>query len=414
VIDDIEPQLRESLRRAVLPDAPTTLREYLARLPMVDNQPPLRVRRYRAPLFVAAAVALLVVAVGAAMMLTGATGLRNSTAVPSLGTGPLPSTAASPASAGPRTFGAPGISFDFPVGWSDQTSAVEYPTVAGMRFVGLLARGMTFCPTRYYSTAPPTPRPTGCETSADQPGSATLVVLELTHQFSWTHGSGTPTTFAGYRVWEPTVPASTQAEWTIQSPDSGLYLITLTAPVADIAADMTEVRSMFESLRLSTWEAAPQVVNGHIHVDPQRGFSFDYPAGWTLYYPQDLSTMDSAVVTVASAPLLPPCSSGSCQRFTTPPAAIAIEFRVGNGPTAPDWSKAPTTIGGQPAFGPENWGPQNATGADEGHTWSVRLTDQSTLGIMVSLRGPDLPGLRAAMDEVLGSVRISQLMSPAR
>jgi hypothetical protein len=393
VIDDVGSQLRESLRRAELPGAPATLRDYLTRVPTVDNQRPLRIRRSRAPLFVAAVVAFLAVAFGAAMLMTGAVGPSSPTTTPS-------------ASAGPRTFEAPGISFDFPVGWSDQTSAVEYPTVAGMRFVGLLARGMTFCPTRYYSTAPPTPRPTGCETSAEQPGSATLVVMEYTHQFPWIHGSGTPTTDGGYPVRESTSQESTQAAWTIQSPDGGLYVVTLTAPIADVAADMSDVRSMFESLRLSTWEAAPEVVNGHIHVAPQRGFTFDYPPGWTLYYPQDNSTMDSAVVTVASEALLPPCPGDPCQRFTTPPGAIAIEFRIGNGPTAPDWSKAPTTIGGQPAFGPENWGPQNATGADEGHTWSVRLTDPSVLGVDASLRGPGLPALQAAMNEVLASIRI--------
>ena len=149
--------------------------------------------------------------------------------------------------------------------------------------------------------------------------------------------------------------------------------------------------------------------------------SFYYPAGWTVYYPQDVSTMDRAVVTVASIPVLAPCTTPAegvvpavpaCQRFTTPPGAIVLEFRVGGGIRPPDWSKAKFTIGGQPAFR-EDWGPgQNATGADEGHTWSVRM-GPTTLGIYVSLRGPNLPALRAEMDEVLGSIKITQLQSPA-
>ena len=61
--------------------------------------------------------------------------------------------------------------------------------------------------------------------------------------------------------------------------------------------------------------------------------------------------MDSAVVTVSSGPLLPPCSNTDlCQRFSIPPGTVAIEFRVGGGPQSPDWSKAPTQIGGQPAY----------------------------------------------------------------
>ena len=69
--------------------------------------------------------------------------------------------------------------------------------------------------------------------------------------------------------------------------------------------------------------------------------------------------MDAAVVTVASAPLLPPpCSGTSCQGFNLPPGAIAIAFRIGWWTDPPDWSKAPITIGGQPAFGPSKSGPQ--------------------------------------------------------
>jgi hypothetical protein len=213
-------------------------------------------------------------------------------------------------------------------------------------------------------------------------------------------------TYGTYEVWEQPSGDSTQKTWTIASPDGGLYAVSLMSPAADMERRSAEVRTMLESLELSLWEAPPQVVKGRIHVDTKRGFAFDYPAGWTIYWPQDISMMDSAVVTVASAPLLPPCAGDTCQRFSTPPRTIAIEFRIGGGPTSPDWSKAPTTIGGQPAFGPEDWGPENATSAEEAHSWNVRLKDRNSLEIFASLRGPGLDDLRGAMDEVLGSIQI--------
>jgi hypothetical protein len=122
--------------------------------------------------------------------------------------------------------------------------------------------------------------------------------------------------------------------------------------------------------------------------------------------------MDSAVVTVSSRPVDPPCATDLCQRFTTPPGAIAIEFRVGAGPTSPDWTNAPTSLAGHPAFR-EDWGPVNATDAEEGHTWSVRLTDRSSLGVYVSMRGPGLSELRGAMEEVLDSIEITAEESAA-
>ena len=87
---------------------------------------------------------------------------------------------------------------------------------------------------------------------------------------------------------------------------------------------------------------------------------------------------------------------------------MAIEFRIGGGFNAPDWSTAPTTIGSQPAFGPEDWGSENATRADEAHSWSVRLPGDDILWIAASLRGPGLPALRTAVEDVLDSIRIDR------
>jgi hypothetical protein len=146
---------------------------------------------------------------------------------------------------------------------------------------------------------------------------------------------------------------------------------------------------------------------GPVHIVRPEGFSLDIPGGWFVYYPHDRSTMDQALVTVASNRLEAPCPSDWCQRFTTPPGTVAIEFRIGHSPESPSWVDAPTTIGGAPAFR-EDWGRANATGADEGHTWNALQADGATLIIYVSLRGPNLPALRETMDQVLGSLHIDR------
>jgi hypothetical protein len=400
--DEIERRLRDGLRNAPLPVAPESLRGYLADLPLEVPQTTLGPRPLRRPILLgAAAIAVLALGIGTVVF-----------------TGAVPAVPPTPTSQhlGFRTFEGPGIRFEYPADWTDQSAVVEYPHVPGTRYVALLGRGLSICPLRYDSDPRPTPRPGSCQQQATAPGSLIVNVIEYSNQLPGVMGTETNTTAAGYLVREPPLqsqwPDAASLQWSIQSPDGGLYVVMAQVPRADLAARRADIQTLLGTLRLSAWEVPPQAVNGYVHVDLPQGFSFDYPAGWTVYYPQDLSTMDSAVVTVASRPVAPPCPGDSCQRFTTPPGTIAIEFRVGNGPTAPTWSDAPTTIGGQPAFR-QDWGPQNATGAEEGHTWSVRLIDPSVLGIYVSLRGPDLPALRAAMGEVLGSVRISQLKSPA-
>jgi hypothetical protein len=397
--DDLEVRLREQLRSLALPPAPDTLRRSLADLPLraqpVRRQFPAFGRRV---LVTTAAFVVLALGVGSVIL---------------IGSGPSPAASIAPTAA-VRSFEAPGITFEYPSEWADQSALVTTPMGPGIRFVALLVRGLPVCPA---STIAPTPAPGSCDTNATSPGSLRLWVTESLEPLPGAPSYyATPTTVAGYPAWEETMssPPADPATllWWIQAPDGGLFTFNAEMPLADLAARKADIESLLASLRLSAWETPPVVVNGLIHEDLPEGFSFDYPAGWTVYFPQDNSTMDSAVVTVASAPVLVPCTTPSCQRFTPAPGSIVIEFRVGNGPTAPDWSTAPSTIGGQPAFR-EDWGPQNATGADEGHTWSVRLTDSSVLGIYLSLRGPNLPALRAAMDQVLASIRITRVVAPS-
>jgi hypothetical protein len=239
-----------------------------------------------------------------------------------------------------------------------------------------------------------------------------LRISEYTHPYPGSFRNGTQDSIAGYPVWERATTSDAEPTvwiyWVVQAPDGGLYFLYVNAPQADAEARRSDVLTLLETMRLTAWEIPPQAVDGQIHVDLPEGFSFDYPEGWTLYYPEDNSMMDSAIVTVASAPVAPSCPADSCQRLTTPPGTVVIEFRAGNGPQAPDWKAAPLTIGGQPAFLWDDWGPDNATGADEGHSWGVRLRDPSVLGIDVSLRGPNLPELRTAMHEVMDSIRITR------
>jgi hypothetical protein len=391
---ELEPRLRASLHAVRLPAAPPSIHDYLDDLrargePVTRRQP-----RRGLALLVAALAALLILAIGTVLM----TGSPDPT-MPQQSPSARPSMPTASTAIGPRTFIAPGITFDYPLGWTDQSAAIEYPAVSGVRFVALIARGMTVCTVRYDASAPPTPQPSTCDAAADRPGTAIVSIVEYTNPYPWLSWPGPETKIDDYSTWKQNATT-----WIIRAPDDGLYIVTLNGPKAEVAVDVASVATMLESLQLSAWQTAPIAMGGKLHEDPRRGFSFDYPAGWSRWYPQDISMMDSAVVTVASGPLAP-CTTDSCQNYVTPPGTIAIQFRIGNGPTAPDWSTAATMIGAQPAF-KQDWGPVNAAGADEGHTWNVRLTDPSVLGIYASLHGPNLPALRVAMNEVLDSITI--------
>ena len=393
--DELDTRLRTSFSTLDLPIAPLSLFRTRGHLEAGIVEGPPRQRR-RWPWLAAAAVLLLPLPIAlSTILLLGRPSNQATPPTPTMSTGP----------SGTGTFEAPGITFDITDGWTDQTASLESPSIPGMRYVGLLAHGIRFCHTVMYSTAPPTPQPTDCSVQADQPGTALLFVMEFTHQFPWSHGDAPPVADSPYPAWGPT-SESTSPIWFVQSPDDGRYFLRLAAPSADLDARSQEVTSMLKTFELSSWQPAPDVVDGNVRVETERGFSFDYPAGWTIYYPQDVSMRDAAVVTVASKPLEPPCPGEECQRFTTPAETVAIEFRIGATPGGPDWSTATTTVGGQPAFR-QDWGPQNATSAEEGHSWSVRLGDQ-VLGIGASLRGPGLPELRSAMDDVLDSVSITK------
>jgi hypothetical protein len=108
-----------------------------------------------------------------------------------------------------------------------------------------------------------------------------------------------------------------------------------------------------------------------------------------------------------SSGALGPCATSSCQFFTVPPDVVLIEFDWNPAvPGMPPYS-GPTNdaVGGQPAYR-EDWGPVNAVDADEGHTWLLHLKT-GTLVIDGALKGPDLAGGRAALQEILASVVVA-------
>lgn len=364
-------------------------------------------RRSLRPVVLVGTVAILLVALAVgALLLTGS--------APAPAPTPSPPTSSGPP-VGFKRFEAPGITFDYPADWTDQTDVINYPARPQIRTVAVLGRGVTVCPE---PDPKPTPAP-GCATDPTEPGSMILTINEYPDQLPGTpfRFRGTETTIGGYPVWEAPTPDLNQAsvftQWAVQAPDRGVYLVGVNTPPIDAAAHKAEVLALLRTLQLSAWEAPPTVIDGHVHLSLAEGFSFDYPAGWTLYYPSDNSMMDTAIVTVASNPLLPPCAGDSCQRFTIPPDTVAVEFRAGSGPNAPDWSKSTVTLGGQPASDFGAWGPSNATGADVGHSWGARLTDRETLGVYVSIRGPNIPSLQVASDDVLRGLLITPVRSPA-
>jgi hypothetical protein len=258
--DDLEARLRDRLRGAPLPAAPETLRDYLDHLPL-DVQPSGPPRRQLRPRVLLGVAAIVVLGLGVGTVLVGAPPDVSPTAPPTAPVSVQPTAPRSP-STGVRRFEAPGISFDYPVDWIDQTSTVEFPRIPGVRFVVLLGRGMPVCPPRFGSTSKPTPEPGSCQEQALAPGSMVVSVLELTNPMPGTTGRGPKRKVAGYPAWEEQVSAEpanpTQLQWTIQAPDGSLYLVTAGFPRADLAARRTDIEKVLRSLRLSAWQAPPR------------------------------------------------------------------------------------------------------------------------------------------------------------
>ncbi len=413
--DDVDVRLHDGLRGVPLPAAPEALRDYIVEL---GQRPSAAGRHRRGPLLLVALVPIAAILLGIIAVVGGSSPKPSPNPSPS---SPTASTSGTPTSPG-YGFTRPGFAFDPPSGWTDQTAAVSYPVMPEARVVGYFIRGMTICP-QGFGSQPPTPA--GCQTGATRPGTATLAITEVTHQYPWDLANLKQSTIAGYPgVFRP--QGDTQSDWVIESPDGGLYELVLNSPKDEMAANVAVVSRALDSLHLTSWEQPPTVVNGLIHEDPRRGFSFDYPAGWVHYYPADGGVGSSPVVTVASSPLLSSCTTDTrpvgsgaspapvCESSGPPPGTIEMVFRIGGGVhPEPDWSKANTTIGSQPAFGPTNGKPDYSAGGLVSYGWEFRVQDplsqqdKTPVTITASLNGPGHPELLAAMNQLVDSIEIT-------
>jgi hypothetical protein len=407
---ELEAKLREQLRTADLPPAPASLRQWLADLP----EPTARSGRRRiGGIVLLAAATLAIVGLGVSGVLQNDRLDVIPTIAPSAAptlTAVQPSPSALDVPVGFVEFEAPGIEFAHPADWVRSGAYDEYPDMLGIRFIGAFARGLTVCPVSDGVEPEPTD-PSGCVRHASAPGTALVQVFEYKRQFPGTiRLMGTPTTFAGYEASTPredvgdTDPIA--LTWAVAGPDDGLYLFWAEAPNAEIEALRDDMERTLATLRLSSWQEAPRVVDGTIHLDTGQGFSFDYPAGWSTYYPQDLVTGSSAVVSIASRPLEPPCVGDGCQRYKLPSGVAVVEFRVVGSRDEIDWSTAHTTVGGQPAFVHHN--EQTEPEAVEGDQMTVRLdADGHTLAILAGYRAPGIDDQREIVGQIIDSIGIN-------
>jgi hypothetical protein len=402
---ELERQVRERLHAADLPSAPTELRRMITDLP---GHPGRRRSGRSGGLVLLAAAMMAVVGLGlGGVLMSGRPPEVDSTVAPTASAlDVIPSDTSLPAGFVP--FRAPGIAFAHPDDWVPSTAFDNLPSTPGWRYVAAFARGMTLCPPN--SGGSDATEPPGCVRSASKPGTLEVQVVEMLRQLPGTIDlSGGSTTFAGYRASEPTHEIGDTdpiaLSWFVAGPDDSLYMFWGQAPNAEIEALRNQMEATLPTLQLSSWQEPPEVVDGLVHVDTGQGFSFDYPAGWTVYYPNELASGSHSVMTIASQPLEPPCAEDSCQGFTTPPGTAVIQFRIGSRPGEPDWANAHTTIGGQPAF-VTHWD-RTGTEVDEGDQMNVRLDGEGhTLSILASHRGPGVEEQRELVGQVIDTIEI--------
>lgn len=315
-------------------------------------------------------------------------------------TTPAPGSTAGPSANGLAHLDQHGISFDYPAAWGNFASVVRPDVGLGARTIAYLIDGPTSC-----SSPLETPM-TGLQ-PACLSGAGGFVVTELINPGPLNPESGTPTTIGGRQGWLLT---NTTRTWLIRGDAGNIYILADLNRAPTGSAHAAAVDAIVDSVRFSAApEPPPPVVDGRAFLDTGIGVTFSFPIGWIVYYPQTPSMLDSSLVLVASKPL-DPCTDTDCQAYLVPPDGIAVEFRIGGGPSRPDWSTATEMVGGQPAFR-FDWGRPNAHGADGGHQWNVRF-GSAELGIYASLSGPRLPELEAQLSDVVQSVSLDPTQLP--
>ena len=387
--DDAADRLRAALSTRSLPPAPPSLRETIDGFHRPQSTRGIVTRRRW---WIAAAIPLVVVV----SVVLGSLFLGTST--PTSTPGATPSGDVPTAASSLIQFSGHGISFGYPAAWTDYAVAIR-PNY-GTRVLAYLVDGDPDC-----SSPLPTSDaliPPCVAAAGTTPGTSLLKVTEYLNP-------GPMPDIRGDRVVVDGHPGRLQTDgasraWIIEGEGGNLYTLESRTSGSD-ATWAKAIDALIASVGFSAAvEPSPPVIDGRFVFDSGFGLTFTYPIDWIVYYPQTRSTMDSPIVLVASKPL-EPCSDDSCQFYTVPTGGIVVEFRAGNGPTAPDWSGATELISGQPAFR-DDWTKPNAHDAAVGHSWRVRFGDL-TLGIYSSVEGPEPSGLEAQVQVLLATVTLN-------
>jgi len=393
--DDTADRLRAALGSAALPPAPPSLRRAVDGL---IEQPTRQGAVSRRAWWLAAAVPLVIVlsvALGSVIL-----GTPTPTSTPSL---PPPTGTPTTDLSGLTEFSGHGVRFEYPAAWMDYAATIR-PNY-GTRVVAYLVDGDADCSSPLPSSDSLIPK---CVLDAGRaPGNSVFIVTEFVNPGPMPGLRGDPVVVGGHS-------GRLQSEeryriWMIEGEGGNLYILESRTSGSDDAW-ARDVDALVATVEFSiAVEPSPSVLGGRFVFDSGFGLSFTYPMDWIVYYPQTISTRDSPIVLVASKPL-EPCNDDSCQFYTVPAGGIVVEFRAGNGPTAPDWSGATELIGGQPAFR-QDWTAPNAHDAVVGHSWGVRFGDL-TLGIYTSVNGTDTAVLEAQVQELLATITLDPSLRP--
>ena len=321
-----------------------------------------------------------------------------------------PSAAPSPTPEALAHFSAPGIAFDYPALWVNETALyrtggpvlgeADLPNVHGERLIAMLVdpgRGdvdtWPLILVSEYLHALPTDNPVGVrDTKIDGQWARREIASD---------------------GWGPNGDQRVE-RWYVAGPDGGFYSIWFQFPTDNLAWWRPRVDAVMASLTFTDWTLAPApTVDGKIHYDTDV-LGFDYPAGWQIYYPlPDQSTAGAVFLAVSSEPLGTCSDEFHCSNVPRTKGAVAVRFSWPTVMWEPDWSTANDTVAGLPAIRTdESW--TTGTGG-EYLSWGVRdgTRPNALISIDAALAPPDLPELRQTLADLVASVRITPPVDPS-
>jgi hypothetical protein len=319
------------------------------------------------------------------------------------------SVSSTPIASAPTTqrFEAPGISFDYPAEWVDQSALVPEDPRPGRRHIATFTLGMSVCP-RDEETEWSEQGPASCSVEPQLAGDLRFDVSELMDLYPDTRPHAGDIWLAGDVL---------NQQWSIENAEQGelrLRLRTRAETFPDRSSSFqVRMREVIASVTTTSWQSPPPARNGVVTQSLPQGFSFRYPVGWSRYFPWPTGNWRS-IVSVSSKPLprRPSCAvTVICWQFQVAPDSLLVEFLFVQPQTFINWddvwADASASLGGQPASKHVDQLTDHATGADELVTWRVRLPGETwPLHIHAWLRGPDLEIQRAALESLLETLVI--------